>query len=72
MLPRLQAEESFLTAERTVIGSGTLEPSVARATTRRWSQATGRAVARAAQASPAALGAIGIGVRHVPRKPATA
>lgn len=67
-LPRLSAEESFLAATRTGVGSGSLPTDTAQQITAEWGQALERA-GRAARHRPTAsdLAAIGIEMVEVPR-----
>lgn len=70
MLPRLQADEAFAGAEQVAIGTGSVEARASKAITARWSRAIedGRRRSPAVKATPRVLGALGIGVRRVPRK----
>lgn len=66
MLPRLQAEESFMVVERLAIGTGA--SATPREILRRWREAAGSGRQPAAvKATPRALGLLGIGVRRVPK-----
>lgn len=64
MMPRLEAEESLLAAQRASVGSGTLKADDAKAIVRRWTEAA-RPDRRPQAADPGALAAIGIGVQAV-------
>lgn len=67
MLPRLQAEERLAAIDVALMGSGGFEPHEARRTLEGLrAQARGESLPRPKAASPAQLGAIGIGVRVVP------
>jgi len=69
MLPRLQAEESLLTARRVAVGSGSMSSKDARSTQADWLRTIEPHTARARQkASPADLAAMGIGYHIVPAK----
>lgn len=69
MLPRLEAEESLLTANRISMGGGQLKPDVAARIERHWhDQITPRAETPAPRRpDPAALRALGFAVRKVRR-----
>lgn len=63
MLPRLEAEQSILEAERLAIGFGRLAPKDARDVLSRWQRATGAArIVKAAKATPQVLAGFGIGL----------
>lgn len=64
MLPRLEAEESLLAADRVAMGTGSMKKESADATWKRWATATGHG-ADAAKPRPTALAAHGIPVRRV-------
>jgi hypothetical protein len=71
MLPRLQAEESLLTADRVALGAGTLKQDAARELGRRWERATRDPGARDSRArvklTPGDLAAMGIRYKVVER-----
>lgn len=67
-LPRLAAEESFLAATRTGVGSGTLPQETAQAITTEWSRTVERA-GHVKRHRPTAgdLASIGVEIVEVPR-----
>lgn len=64
MLPRLQAEESIVAANRIAYGSGKLTADSARALSREWESAAHAGAARSGP-TPEALAAVGFMVRRV-------
>jgi hypothetical protein len=66
MMPRLEAEESFRSANRIAVGTGALSKDASRGVTGAWRAAAGLSVARR-QAAPSLLRHAGIGRRLVPR-----
>lgn len=73
MLPRLTAEESLQAAERTAMGSGALKKSAYQSVHRRWVRAAAHGMTRPVRprgaVDPAALAAMGIGVRREAHQP---
>ena len=69
MMARLQAEESFVAAERAQVGSGHLRPGQASEVTGRWRRQMAGPM-RAQKATPEQLMAMGIGVTFVPPRDA--
>lgn len=68
MLPRLQAEEQLAAIEAQRIGFGAYDPKAASEKVARLQQKVAGVdvVARPAKATPAQLGAVGIGLRQAP------
>lgn len=72
MLPRLEAEESIVAAERMAVGSGSMKPAPRRDVVAGWRRAAKVDAARRAtdpEGHRALAAAAGIGVRVVSRKP---
>jgi len=65
MMPRLEAEESLLQADRVGIGTGSFEKSTARRILQRWDELRRGPAPAAKKATPAALAGAGIGHRTV-------
>lgn len=68
MLPRLQAEESILFANRTAVGSGALSKDDARAVTSKWAKAAAAEIPVLRNPSQEDLNALGISVKKVKRR----
>lgn len=69
MMPRLEAEESLLVAQRVALGSGSYKKDDARRLTHRWTnQARGPRISESAAAvNPRELAGMGIGFRRRPK-----
>jgi hypothetical protein len=70
MMPRLEAAESLLAANRTALGTRSLAPDDARALAARWERQTAPAPSvpteTAARQQPRPLPALGLGLKLVP------
>lgn len=65
MLPRLEAEESILAANRVAMGSGAMKPEDAQRVARGWERQAGASLIQPAGSPPRALPHMGLGARPV-------